>query len=792
MPQMIYDSTQLVDALVDVSNSQISKSIASSMIQNAYNTAGIEGVKQLASENGLNYVVNVAGQPEWFTYGAIEGATETSAKIMYREALDASIDSVTDDVVFETAKQVANKSGSKVFNAGALKTATSVLNLVGAVATGVDLGWKSYKEHPAFWTDLSNAVFNLSDPNAPIEVLARASSGGYTTAVKEKEICAILQGLADTGAFDYSEYESAIEEGTPVGMMDVTWTDVTPSGTVEGLAYAKAKDIMPTGTVVQSASDYDMPSWNEVSASCKIVDTSKLPSRIEVFKSTFSGKELYYATLGLNEGDIRSIGATLHTTDESVDYTNTALSSTLVISGSYTQENGVEVTGGLSVNKIMVYADNELFPNNHSASNISIKPNTPIEDITRILRDKFTDWYNDSWVQPEYNPETGEIENNRYYPLTTPWWNSSEDTERPPSYDKDEAQKGKVYEEPDTRTQPQGKENTKGNEQIETDPQTAPDLPIVTPTDTPQDPQGGTGTGASGLWAVYNPTIQELDDLGAYLWTNSIVELLEKFLQNPMDAIISLHKVYCTPITGNRKNIILGYLDSGVDAKTVSNQFKTIDCGTVNVEEYFEDARDYDTPYTTVECYLPFVGIVKLKTQDIIGSKVNIVYTIDVYSGACICKIFVTKLGAKQQLYCFSGNCSMQIPLTGADRTRMLSGAITGAVTGAFAGAQVGAVVGAVAGAFMGGTSIDRTSQFSANAGCMGIKKPYLIITRKYSYDAGSYNEFYGFPSNVTVSLSSCKGYTKIKSVHIQNMLRATDNEKLEIETLLKEGVIIN
>ena len=78
----------------------------------------------------------------------------------------------------------------------------------------------------------------------------------------------------------------------------------------------------------------------------------------------------------------------------------------------------------------------------------------------------------------------------------------------------------------------------------------------------------------------------------------------------------------------------------------------------------------------------------------------------------------------------------MQIPLTGGDRTRLLSGALTGAVGGAVVGGPVGAVAGAIGGAFKGGVSIDRCGGFSANAGCMGIKKPYIIVTRKYSYDA--------------------------------------------------------
>ena len=312
---------------------------------------------------------------------------------------------------------------------------------------------------------------------------------------------------------------------------------------------------------------------------------------------------------------------------------------------------------------------------------------------------------------------------------------------------------------------------------IPTEP-TPPDNPLIV---------GGTGT---DLFAVYNPTKSEITSLGKYLWSSNIVDILQKFLNNPMEAIISLHMIYCTPTNGARKNIVLGYLDSGVSALTVAEQFVDINCGSVDVKEYFNDARDY-SPYTSVEAYLPFIGMVKLKTEDIIGSKVTIKYTADVLTGAILCKIFVTKSGTEQQLYAYSGNCSVQIPLTGADRTRLISGAVTGALAGGVVGGVAGAVVGGLAKGYMSGSSIERSGSFTSNSGAMGIKTPYIIVSRKYGYDALDYNKFYGFPSNKTITLGSCKGFTKVKETHVENVARATDKEKTEIENLLKNGVIV-
>lgn len=292
------------------------------------------------------------------------------------------------------------------------------------------------------------------------------------------------------------------------------------------------------------------------------------------------------------------------------------------------------------------------------------------------------------------------------------------------------------------------------------------------------------------LYTVYNPSNANLNSLGAYLWDASIVrQLVELFTNNPMDAIISLHQIYATPATGSAQHIILGCLDSGVSADVVTDQYVTIDCGTVNVPELYGDARDY----TGVQCevFLPFIGLRTLDCHDVICCSVNIVYHIDVYTGSTLAEIRVSKQGVTQTLYTFEGNCSVQIPLTAADRSRMVQG-IVAATTGLITGG-VGAMAGAAAASALGGaaqTSIQKSSGFSGNAGAMGCKKPYIVVTRQKSADAVNYQHMIGNPTNKQVRLIDCRGFTKVSSVHV-DIPRATDQEKLLIEQRLKEGIVI-
>ena len=315
-----------------------------------------------------------------------------------------------------------------------------------------------------------------------------------------------------------------------------------------------------------------------------------------------------------------------------------------------------------------------------------------------------------------------------------------------------------------------------------------------TPTPTPIPPIVDIGGSASALYTVYNPSKNNLNALGAYLWTSDILEQLVRiFTNNPMDAVISLHSIYCSPSLGANSNIKLGYLDagSGTNCPTVNSQFVSIDCGYVDIPEYFGDCRDY-SPYTNVTIFLPFIGFRTVKTEDIVAGRVNIKYNIDVLTGSCVAIISVRKKGVSHTLYTFEGNCSMSLPLTGADHTRMIAGltsALLGGVTGGEAGALMGGLNAMASGSFQ--ANIQRSGSFSGNAGAMSIKKPYIIVNRDYIYDAESYNELYGFPANISTRLGDCSGYNRVKSVHVDSISNATKEEKDEIESILRSGFIL-
>lgn len=289
---------------------------------------------------------------------------------------------------------------------------------------------------------------------------------------------------------------------------------------------------------------------------------------------------------------------------------------------------------------------------------------------------------------------------------------------------------------------------------------------------------------ASSLWAIYNPTLAELNSLGAWLWSSNFINQLLKIFNDPMQAIIGLHKVYATPSISGVGNIKVGYLDSGVSSNIVGNQYTYIDCGSVSLREYYGNILDY-SPYTTVQLYLPFIGIMSLDIADISRSTISIRYGVDVLTGACLASVSVQRDNAGGVLYQYSGNCACQYPLSSGSYMGIVTGAI-----GALGSLARGNIFGTAMGIAGMHTNIEHSGGFSGNAGAMGIKKPYLIISRPQSAINNGFPSIQGYPSNYFTRLGNCSGFTQVSECHVEN-ISATDKELDKIKDLLKEGVIL-
>lgn len=409
---------------------------------------------------------------------------------------------------------------------------------------------------------------------------------------------------------------------------------------------------------------------------------------------------------------------------------------------------------------------------------LQITAQSTVAEIKTQMQQQYPDWYNNTVVQNEYN-----IFNNTSTPVTYLPIGINNTTD---------PQKGEI-----TREVVESNINYYYDYTYNSTPNNPMTLPDSEPTHGVLQ--------SNKFWTVYSPTNSQLNELGQHLWNQNVIDILKQTFVNPTDGIISFHQIYVTPEIMPQEHICMGVYDTGVYAGVVENFTKTIECGYVTVPKYFNDVRDYTE--TRVSIYLPFIGIEELDARDVIGYALRLRYKIDILTGTCVAYISPNKKEATSDnhdsnlsscTYIFTGNCAVQLPITAADRSRLLSGIAIGVIGGAKAGSKLGGhpVAGAVAGAILGGlqgvqSDVYRSNGIQANAGALALTMiPYVIVQRQKPADAYKYPVFYGKPNNATIALQLCQGFTRVKEV-IFNTVKANEIEKLEIERLLKEGIII-
>lgn len=360
----------------------------------------------------------------------------------------------------------------------------------------------------------------------------------------------------------------------------------------------------------------------------------------------------------------------------------------------------------------------------------------------------------------------------------------------------------------------------------------------------------------TGFTRIYNPTLSQVQDLARYLWTDeTLIQTLwnkiKQYFEDPMQAIIGFNLVPVPVPDAGTKNFALMYIDTGVSMNVAASQFVDRDCGTFKLEPYYGSALDY-SPYTKVSAYLPFIGVVQLDVDEVMGRTLQVKYRVDICSGSCVAKILVDG----NVLYQYSGHCAINIPFAASDFSSYVQAAISVAklgVAAAVAAAGGPPPVGTMdpsqqtnqvvtttqttetarnpmtgrqittgtrttvetreAPASQGSTQasfsalspsnvsntvgqimsskpvVNHSGSFSGNTGYLGVRRPYLIIERPNLCMPQNFQTMNGYPSMITMELSTCKGYTRVQQVQLTG-LTATNPEQAEIQELLKSGVI--
>lgn len=311
--------------------------------------------------------------------------------------------------------------------------------------------------------------------------------------------------------------------------------------------------------------------------------------------------------------------------------------------------------------------------------------------------------------------------------------------------------------------------------------------------DTPNIPDIGNLVSVIGQGGMnqYYLNATQLGDIFESLFSLTPTTVVQNLFGNPLDFIVSLQLTYLNPVTGNTEPVKVGpytlktddveHVPHPVSALPVSEEYISIDCGSVDLAPYFDTYLDYTA--SSCQLFLPFVGFVSVDFSEFLTGKMHIKAIADTLTGLIVYFIICEKDGTTQTLYQFNGNCQQQIPLNGANMGRFMGDVLKGVASYAMSDNLIPSLN-------LPQINVSRSGSMEANVGIMTQKTPYIIIKRNAEYNANKLETLTGFPSNNYVKLANCAGYQKIKSVHTSSV-NATQEEKDMIESILKSGVIV-
>lgn len=333
---------------------------------------------------------------------------------------------------------------------------------------------------------------------------------------------------------------------------------------------------------------------------------------------------------------------------------------------------------------------------------------------------------------------------------------------------------------------------------------------------------------ATGFVSLWSPTEQQMLDLSSFMWNADIttIDFWKKLFADPKELIFGLSLV---PLNladlgyiDGQGTVVVGLVNTRIMMDKISSQWVEFDCGSLVIDEAWGAYLDYD-PYTKLEIYLPFCGVHPIKADDFIPGTISLKYYIDLLSGTCVAMIKSTKSDKhgdvlNSVMYQFMGNCAAQIPVSSqqfADAVRSAisiaasigsmvatgvggAAAMTAAKSGGAAltsamrtlSSEISTGASAVENVMNIKPAIERSGAIGSTAALLGVRTPYLILTRPRMARPDKQSTYTGYPSFITETLGDISGWTIVQAIHL-DAIPCTSEEMREIDELLKGGVIL-
>ena len=314
---------------------------------------------------------------------------------------------------------------------------------------------------------------------------------------------------------------------------------------------------------------------------------------------------------------------------------------------------------------------------------------------------------------------------------------------------------------------------------------------------------------------AYALTSTEVTAFESYLNTPTWGDLINSLWRNePIQNVCSL-TIYpfdianVTPDVMVDSNIYINNKDTGIASKLISNGLVLARVNICNKQiiPYFNNFLDY-APYTRIEVFIPFLGIIELSTSEFMGKVLRIDYVFDFNSGMASVYIMadeVIKITKMAQV-------GQQIPIGSSNQRTMFQSllqGIGGLGTSAAAPFVMPRSTFSAQMRHIGGMAIDDVKSTVNTISNMQMETTvrgdltnaflsyytpnnvYIIYTRPTIQEPSTYKSLIGKPSLMSKKLNQCFGFTQINSIHLENFDSALTEELTEIENLLTQGIIL-
>lgn len=281
-------------------------------------------------------------------------------------------------------------------------------------------------------------------------------------------------------------------------------------------------------------------------------------------------------------------------------------------------------------------------------------------------------------------------------------------------------------------------------------------------------------------------------------WTDVIANTLTGMYGNLTQCITGIRKFpisdeYLVNSTSASSSIKVGRYTYDNNGSGVANCYK-INSGLLSdklvasttISPKYNNFVDY-SPYTTLQLYLPFVGVIPLDTNMVMGRTLEIYASASLYTGEIQYTVYSHNGSTNTLLGIYIGMCGIDVPYSLDDALSIFSNA-SNSVTSA-----LGAISGISMPSIGGSASPMNTSMSASNQLAIYTPMKCTLIEKRKRYQLpANYASKVGYKCCKKLDMSKVQGLTVISNPIIKQWIGTspTQEEIDEVYSLMENGII--